>query len=251
MVPTLKAEFRKLFTIRSTYVIMFIVFALLVLVFFFFEGYKGNTGSAASTLAPTALQEIVGNAAGMGVLFLAIIAVLFIAHEYRYNMIMYTLTANTRRTKVLLAKIITMTIFGIIFGVVTVVVGIGLYMLGLQLRDASLPPQDFDILAQFGKVAVYYAAYTLVGIFIATLLRSVVGAIALLLLFPTAVEGTLSVVLKENAVYLPFAAMDTIMGASMIPDSNLTSAGAIGITAIYVSVIGVVTWLLFLRRDAS
>lgn len=251
MIPTLKAEFRKLFTIRSTYVIMFIVFALLALVFFFFEGYKGNTGSAASTLAPTALQEIVGNAAGMSVLFLAIIAVLFVAHEYRYNMIMYTLTANTRRTKVLLAKIITMTVFGIVFGIATVVLSIGLYILGLQLRDASLPPQDFDVLTQFGKVAVYYTAYTLVGIFIAVLFRSVVGAIAFLLLFPTAVEGTLSVVLKENIVYLPFAAMDTIMGASMIPNNNLTSAGAIGVTAIYITISGVITWLLFLRRDAN
>lgn len=251
MLPTLKSEFRKLFTIRSTYVIILIVLALVALMCFYFEGYRGNTGSAASKLAPTALQEIVGNAAGIGALFMAIIAVLFMAHEYRYNTIMYTLTANTRRTKVLLAKAFTITVVGVIFGVLIALFGLGSYMLGLQLRDATLPAQNFDLLTQLGKVAVYYGAYALIGLIIATLLRAVVGAIAVLLLVPTTIEPLISLVLKEKAVYLPFAATDTIMGASAIQNGNLSSNGAIGVTAIYLIVVGIITWLLFLKRDAN
>jgi ABC-2 type transport system permease protein len=250
MLPSLKSDFRKLFTVRSTYIMSCIVLALVVLICFYFEGYRGNTGSSASTLAPTAIKEIISNTAGTGALFVAIIAVLFMAHEYRYNMITYTLTANTRRTKVLLSKIIAIVIFGIVFGILTSATGIGLYMLGLQLRDASLPAQDFDVWTQFGKVAIYYGAYALIGLFIATLVRGVVGAIAVLLLFPTAIESTLGLVLKEKAAYLPFAATDTIMGASMIQGNALTSNGAIGVTAIYLVIVGIVTWLLFLRRDA-
>lgn len=251
MLPTLKSEFRKLFTIRSTYVITFIVLALVFLMCFYFEGYKGNTGSAASELAPTALREIIANAAGIGALFISIIAVLFMAHEYRYNTIMYTLTTNARRTKVLLAKMITITIFGVLFGLITALFGLGVYLLGLQLRDATLPAQEFDLLTQLGKVTVYYGAYALIGLIIATLLRAVVGAIVVLLLVPTTIEPLISLVLKEKAVYLPFAATDTIMGASMIQGSNLSSNGAIGVTAIYLVVAGVITWLLFLRRDAN
>lgn len=251
MLPTLKSEFRKLFTIRSTYVIAFIVLALVFLMCFYFEGYRGNTGSAASTLAPTALKEIVGNAAGIGALFIAIIAVLFMAHEYRYNTIMYTLTANTRRTKVFLSKILTMTVVGAVFGVLVALFGLGAYMLGLQLRDATLPTQDFDLLTQIGKVALYYIAYSIIGVLIATLLRAVVGAIVVLLLVPTTIEPLISLVLKEKAVYLPFAATDTIMGASAIQSNSLSSNGAIGVTAIYLVAVGVVTWLLFLRRDAN
>lgn len=251
MLPILKSEARKLLTIRSTYVITFIVLALVALMCFYFEGYRGNTGSAASKLAPTALQEIVGNAAGIGALFLSIIAVLFMAHEYRYNTIMYTLTANTRRSKVLLGKIITITIFGFFFGLITVLFGLGAYLLGLQLRDATLVTQNFDLLAQLGKVAFYYVGYALVGLLIATLLRSVVAAIAVLFMFPVTIEPLLGLVLKDNAVYLPFAALDTIVGASMIQGDNLTSNGAIGVSAIYLVVIGAITWLLFLRRDAN
>lgn len=250
MIPTLKSEFRKLFTIRSTYIITLLVLVFTALMSFYFEGYKGNTGSAASKLEPTALQEIITNTAGMGVLFLAIIAVLFMAHEYRYNTIMYTLTANTRRTTVLLVKMFTISIFAVFFGVLTVLFSIGMYKLGLQMRDASLPAQDLSLWTTLGKVALYYVGYALIGVLLAVLLRAVVGAIAVLLLFPTTVEPLIGIVLKEKAVYLPFAALDTIMGASMVQGS-LTSTGAMGVSAIYLGIFGIVTWLLFLRRDAN
>lgn len=250
MIPTLKAEFRKLFTIRSTYIITLVVLLFTGLMSFYFEGYKGNTGSAASTLEPTALQEIIGNTAGMGVLFLAIIAVLFMAHEYRYNTIMYTLTANTRRTTVLLIKMLTISIFSVMFSLVTVLFGVGMYLLGVQLRDAALPAQEFSIWTSLGKVMLYYIGYALIGVMLAVLLRVVVGAVAALLLVPTTVEPLIGIVLKDNAVYLPFAALDTIMGASLM-QGNLTSTAAIGVSAIYIAVFGVITWLLFLRRDAN
>lgn len=250
MLPTIKSEFRKLLTIRSTYVITFIVLAFVFLMCFYFEGYKGNTGSVASHLAPTALQEIVRNAAGIGALFVGIIAALFMAHEYRYNMIMYTLTANARRTKVLLAKIFTITVFGVVFGLITVLFGVGVYMLGVQLRDATLPIQDINWLETLGKVAFYYAGYALIGLLLATLLRAVVGTIVVLLLFPSTIETLLRIVLKDNAVYLPFASLDTVIGNSMIK-GDLTSNGAIGVVAIYLVVGWVITWYLFLRRDAN
>lgn len=250
MIPTLKSEFRKLFTVRSTYVITAIVLVLVGLMSFYFEGYKGNTGSAASKLEPGAFNEIISNTAGMGALFLAIIAVLFMAHEYRYNTIMYTLTANTRRTTVLLTKMFTIAVFGVCFGIVTVLFGLGMYALGVQLRDATLPAQDIAMWTALGKVALYYVGYALIGVLLAVLLRAVVGAIAVLLLFPTTIEPLMSMVLKEKAVYLPFAALDTIMGASMMR-GDLTSAGAIGVSAIYIAVFGIITWLLFLRRDAN
>ncbi len=250
MIPTLKAEFRKLFTIRSTYVIFLIVLAFTALMSFYFEGYKGNTGSAASTLQSTALQEVITNTAGLAALFVAIIGVLFMAHEYRYNTIMYTLTANTRRTTVLLVKMFTIAVFGILFGLLTTLFSIGMYKLGLQLRDASLPAQDIAVWSTIGKLMFYYAGYALIGLLLAALLRAVVGAIVVLLLIPTTIEPLISLVLKDNAVYLPFAALDTVLGASMVK-GDLTSTGALGVSAIYIAVVSVVTWALFLKRDAN
>lgn len=252
MIPALKSDFRKLLTIRSTYILTTLAVLLITLLAFYFEGYRGNTGSAASTLQPTAYREIVSTVSGMtAFFFVSIIAILFMAHEYRYNTIMYTLTANARRSKVLLSKIIVMVSFGVLFGIAAVLLGLGLYSFGVSLRGASLPAQDFPLFAEFGRVAVYFAIYALFGLLLATLLRNIVAAIGTLFAFPIIIEPLSSMILKENAVYMPFAATDTIIGASLIQGSKLSSNEAILVAGSYVVVGWAIAWLLFLRRDAN
>lgn len=251
MLATIKSEALKLFTIRSTYVMIILSIFFLGLYAFYFEGYRGNTGSAASQLAPTAYQEVVTNGGGMIVLFVSIIAILFMAHEYRYNTITYTLTANTRRSQVLASKLLVTAAFSVLYGLLAVGVALGMYMLGLQLRDAALPEQDFNALAEFGRVAVYYVAYGLIGLLLAALLRNIVGAIGTLFGLFIVAEPLLGLVLKENAAYLPITATDTILRASMMQSDKLTPNEAILVSGIYLAVGWVIAWLLFLRRDAN
>lgn len=250
MQHALKAEFRKLFTVRSTYILLALSLALIILFAFFFEGYKGNTGSPASTLQPDALHEIVANGVGLGVIFVSIIAILFMAHEYRYNTIMYTLTANVHRTKALFAKLITISLFSVIYGMAAAIIALGSYKLGLSLRDATLPPQDFNALAELGKIAFYCAGYALIGMLIATITRSVIVAIATILIFPTTIEPLLGILLKENVKYLPFTALDSTVGAS-IAQNTLQPGSAMLVSLGYLAVALAVTWLLFVRRDAN
>lgn len=250
MLPTIKSELRKLFTIRSTYILIILSLALTVLFAFYFEGYRGNTGSPASQLAPSALSEIITNSAGLSVVFASIIAILFMAHEYRYNLITYTLTANAKRSRVLFVKLLTITIFSVAYGLLAVLFAIGSYMAGLSLRGADLPPQDLNLMAEIGKIAFYYMGYALIGIMIATIARSVVAAISILLIVPVTIEPLLGLVLKENSKYLPFTALDSTVGAS-ISQSVLSPGGAIILTCLYLSAGVLVTWLLFLRRDAT
>lgn len=250
MIATIRSEFRKLFTIRSTYIISILSLLPIGLFSFWLEGYKGVTGSAASTLAPTALQEVASNGSGLAVLFSAIIAILFMAHEYRYNTIMYTLTANAHRTRVLFAKVITIVIFCVLYGFMAFAAAIGLYLAGLSLRDASLPPQEFDVLVQLAKTAFYYTGYALIGLLIASITRGVVMAVAAILVFPTVLEPLLGLLLKDNAKYLPFTSIDSAIGASMSP-STLSSDKAIMVTCVYLAIGLLVTWVLFVKRDAN
>lgn len=249
MIPALKSEFRKLFTIRSTYILIIFSLLLTVLFAFWFEGYKGNTGSPASTLQPTALKEIFTNSGGLGVLFASIIAILFMAHEYRYNMITYTLTANANRTKVFLTKFGTIAVFGALYGLLIVGVALLSYMAGLALRGADLPAQQFELLPQLAHVAYYYLGYALIGIIFATLTRSVVAAIATIFLLSATIEPILNLWLKENSKYLPITAIDSTMGTSIL-QNGLTPGVAVVVSAAYIAFGVVVSWLLFLRRDA-
>lgn len=250
MIATLKSEFLKLLTVRSTYIVLGLTYALVVLFAFYFEGYKGNTGSAASLLDVTAYKEIVNNAAGLGVLFISIITATFMAHEYRYGLIMYTLTANTKRTQVYLAKLFVASVFGVIAGCMTVLFAIICYRFGVAVRGADLPAQDFNILSEFGGIAFYYACYALIGVIVTILTRSIVVAIGVLLIFPTTVEPLLGIVFKDNAKYLPFTAIDSTVGAS-VSENTLSTSNAMVVSLIYIAVMSLITWLIFMRRDAN
>lgn len=250
MIGTLKSEFRKLFTIRSTYILLLVAAVIIILLDFFFEGYKGNTGSAASQLAPTALKEVISNTSGMVVMFIALITVLFMGHEYRHNTIMYTLTANSRRSQVLLAKTIVASVVGIGTGFILVAFGLACYFVGIDLRNGVLPTQELNVLEQIGKLTVYFGWYALIGLLITVILRNLIGVIAFLLIFPTTVEPLIGLLLKKNAAYLPFASIDNIIGASMI-QHNISTARSVIVIGIYFAALWIVAWLLFLRRDAN
>lgn len=250
MIATLKSEFRKLFTVRSTYILILLALAIILLLNFFFEGYKGNTGSPASELAPTALKEIISNTAGLVALFISLLTVLFMGHEYRHNTIMYTLTANSRRTQVLLAKTIVALVAGVGLGLLSVAFGLASYFIGLDLRNAVLPTQELNVAEQMGKLVIYFGWYSLIGLLLTVLIRNLIGAIAFLLIFPTTVEPLLGLLLKKNAGYLPFASMDNVMGASMI-QQDISPARSMVVVGIYLVVLWIVSWTIFLRRDAN
>lgn len=251
MVGTIKAEIRKLFSVRSTYVLLGIIFGLAALLNFYVEGYWGQSGSAAATLQPVAYKEIIANGVGMAALFISIIAVLQMGHEYRYNTVTYTLTANARRTQVFLAKVLVIGVFAVLTGLVVGVFSLLMYRLGLSLRGASLPAQDFDTMTHFMRIAFYAFAYGMVGLLVTILLRNLIGAIVFLLIFPVTVEPLLGLLLKGNAVYLPFSALDHVMGAAVIQGNNLTPAAATWLSILYLGILGAVTWLVFVRRDAN
>lgn len=250
MLGSIKSDIRKLFTVRSTYVMLFVIFGLSVLVNFYVEGVWGQSGSAAGTLQPLAFREIIGNGVGMAALFISIIAALQMGHEYRHNMINYTLTANARRTQVFLSKVLVISAFSVLAGLLVGAISIALYKLGLSFRGAELPPQDFDFPIMALRVAIYSLAYGLIGLFLAALFRNVVGAIVFILIAPSTVEPLLGLLLKDNAVYLPFSTFDHILGAA-IRQGDFTPDAASLLTIVYIVAIGIFTWLTFLRRDAN
>src|SRR5580700_1947831 len=111
MISSLKAEFRKLLTVRSTYFIVLIVLAIVALFAGLGDGFKA---SAQDLSKPGVLAGQSAN----GILFvgviLALVGLLLLAHEYRYNTILYTITSSNSRAKSLLAKIIAVTVFAML-----------------------------------------------------------------------------------------------------------------------------------------
>ncbi len=247
MIPALKSEFRKLLSIRSTYLISLLSIALVAFFSFYIEGLRG----ADNALIGSKLQNEILSSAGLMPVFGSLVAILLVAHEYRYNTIMYTLTSINRRSKVLLAKILALTVYTIVFVAAGIAIGVAAMYIGLGIKDISLVTQYVDWADVAWRVAFYSLAYVLFGFILGVLLRNVVGAIVTLFILPSTAEPLLGLLLKENAKYLPLTSLERVISPGPVAPGDLGHAAAAGVFALYLAIAGVVAWILFLKRDAN
>lgn len=250
MIPALKAEFRKMFTTRATYVILGIVLLLLAFFAFYISGWKSD---ASQLQNPLSLAGDVTGAVQTVSVFWALICILLITQEYRYNLIAYTLTLSNNRNKVLAAKFILCTALGI---VATLIIGFAsplLSVLGAHAHGLHFGRQVID----HGKLAwecLFYGwGYTIAGLLFGTLIRNQIGAIVVLFIAPDTVEALLSLLFKNNSVYLPFTSLSIVIGQPMRTSfANIISPGKAALVFTGYLVVGwIVAWILFLKRDAT
>jgi ABC-2 type transport system permease protein len=244
MIAAIKAEFRKLLTIRSTYFIFLIGLALVALFAGYIEGFKSAPNQLINP--EKLMSEVTGAAPVVGILA-AITSLLLWAHEYRHMTIMYTLTATNSRNKVLLAKIIVVTIYSLLFTAVLTTLSPLLTLLGMHLAGHNLGPQTFDFFDVAWRTLFYGWAYSMLALMLAGLIRNQIGAIVVLFIVPSMVEGILTLLLKANAIYLPFTALMAVVNKT----PNLSYGKAAAVFMVYLVVGWLVTWILFLKRDAN
>jgi len=251
MLTNLKAEFRKLLTVRSTYFITGLVALLVILIAFFLEGWRLN---AANLHDPTQLaSDVTGGL--MVTVFGAIVAILLVTHEYRYTTIMYTLTSSNRRSKVLLAKFVVVSLYALFLTVLVGVLSPLMAYLGVHAHGHMLAPQTLHYSSLAWRSLFYGWGYAMAGFLLALLTRNQVASIVSLFLIPTLIEQLLgALLLKHNSIYMPFTALNQVLNgpSSEGPlSSTFSSARAAGVYCIYLAVGGIVAWVLFLKRDAN
>jgi ABC-type transport system involved in multi-copper enzyme maturation permease subunit len=259
MIAAIKAEFRKLLSVRSTYFITVLAFIFLAFISLYVESFVNGKRDVKADGATFLASSIMQHASILAV-FGAIVALLLLAHEYRYNTVLYTLTSSNSRTKVLLAKIITVMAYALVLSVVGMFVGLALERLGLHWAHVSLPHQNLSLLNYFAKMLFYCEGYALAALLFVGLLRNQVAAIVVLFLEPSTFEGLLSLLFKHNSVYMPFMALSQVIA---VPTGDITRHRIISATG-YLSaprgalvfaayLVGgcIIAWILFLRRDAN
>ncbi len=261
MIPALKAEFRKLLTVRSTYFITLFALALLTFISLYVEGYKNGKDSVAAG-GSLYLAGSITQHSGILALFGAIVALLLLAHEYRYSTIVYTFTNARSRSKVLLAKMIV--VFTYVLGLTIVGTALGLWLMtvGLHWAGVLLPHQDLSLTTYFAKTLFYTEGYALAGLLIIALIRNQVAALVVLFFEPGTFEALMSLLLKHNSVYMPFMALAQVVSAPVkefaqgrqriLPDTGYLSPGKGALVfGIYLVVGWLIAWYFFVKRDAK
>jgi ABC-type transport system involved in multi-copper enzyme maturation permease subunit len=179
-------------------------------------------------------------------IFVAIIAILLVGHEYRYNTIMYTLTSSNSRSKVLLSKIVAITAFALAFTAFASLLAVTLSWLGVSIKGTDMGPQQLLYWEAIWRTFFFVIGYVLAGLLFAVLFRHMVGALVTFLILPTTIEGFASLLLKDNSKYLPFTSLEQVQTGAM-----LSSPKAALIFSLYLVGGWAIAWFLFLRRDAN
>lgn len=252
MIAAIRAEFRKLLTVRSTYVITGLTLVGVALLAYFVLGRDQEAFSADS---PRMLYDSIYTSIGVFATFSTIVAILLVTHEYRYNTIMHTLTLSNSRLRIVIAKAAVLIAYTLVVGLAVAGVGYFMTKVGLASAGAQLAPQELPLWSTFWQLGAYTIGYTLSGVVLGLLIRGVVGAIVVYFMTPVA-EQLLGLVLKENTKYLPFQALEKVAGTateqmSPVAGGDLSHAAALGVFSIYLAVGLVVATVLFIRRDAS
>lgn len=270
MINTLQSEIRKLLTARTTYIISIIFLLLSAFFAFYVHGFRDSgteqlvlNGASpldqarASLFVAGSITQIANVISIAG----ALIALLLLAHEYRYNIITYTLSISNSRSKVLAAKILAVLMYVFVYTVLATAISLALIWAGAAAAGHSLPHQDVNLLTFFAKTLFFCEAYAVAGLLFIALIRNQIGAIAALLILPNTVEGLLSLLLKQDTVYLPFSALQQVVQPPVIagavaahPDATTgTLTAPHGALVFLAWLVGawIVAWVLFLKRDAN
>ncbi len=251
MMNAVRAEWIKLRTITSTWVLL-IVSILLALFFstllaFLSKRDGGRRGG--DGLAPSV--EVMLTGVGLATFLVGVVAVLLATGDFRFT-IRPTFAAEPRRLRVLLAKMTVVMVASAICGAVMIGLALGTSSLVLKRRGLSLDFSSGGRSAAVGML-VYLILFGLAGLAIGNLIRHSAGAIVVLTLWPLLVEPILKG-LSRNwfswlTRWLPFAAGQRMM--SFKDDTLLFGQWTGGAYfAGFVALLLVLAFVFVRRRDA-
>lgn len=307
MLALLKSEARKLLSVRSTYILLAIALVLIGLFAYLgmspsqqelakceSTGQIVNMDGMSTVRDQTATPEEIceGNVIYVTnvvrdlpkerllfslqetvpiiVTFVTIILILFVAHEFRYNTINYTLTSSNSRSKVLLAKMAVSVAFMALAVLLAIGVGLAVAYAAIAIKDLNLLPQDYNWWYVIGRHLLYALGYSLFFLGLAVLVRNLTIAIAASFIMPM-LDGLAGFLVSlrdiEPTKALPFSALERFGNVAMdvtartadvsqrlVGDPNMLPATAFGALAVftgYLIALWAITWYLFLRRDAN
>ena len=249
--PTLRAEFRKLLTVRSTYVAAMLALAVTGGTAMYIVGWhasaadlRDRTFLATQVANPIAIVAILGN----------VVAILVITHEYRYNLLLHTLTATNSRNKVLAAKATVVTTFAVALTIGVDAVAFAVSSVTAHIAHGhALVPQTVRYGDLLWRTLFYGWGYAAAGLAIALLVRNQVGALVTAFVLFGPAEGILSVALGNHGYLMPFTALTNVLGSKLANEALVAVSHERAAVAFLVDIAlaTAVGWLGFIRRDAS
>lgn len=206
MSALIAAEARKLRTVRTTWVLTFIGWGLVVLstsVYVFVEQFSGPFRGTDGNVA-AAVDQIGSNS-----VIILIVAILIVTTEFRHGTMGRTLQLTPSRTRVLLSKMATGALYAVAFFVTGLVIVAAVVAVGGAAKDVS-PQLGSETLASLWQGPAGLVLNAILGVAIGALLRSQVVTITLTLVWLFVAESLVNGLLPAVGRWLPFQALNAV-----------------------------------------
>lgn len=250
MIGLLDAELRKLRSVRSTWVLTLIGWALvavsaLPIVLGLFGSFDGTADQVADAFT----------AIGSNSVIVLVVGLLSMTTEFRHGTVGRTLQITPSRTRVLVAKLAGSAVYAVVFAVgaalvVALFVGVVALVTGVSL---SVDGATFETIWQ-GTVGLALTA--LIGVAFGALVRAQVVAVVVTLVWIFVVESVVAAFWPHIGRWLPFQALNSLFVpdamVSQMPDGSFlpfTGLTALGLFTAYVAAFTVASAILLRVRD--
>jgi ABC-type transport system involved in multi-copper enzyme maturation permease subunit len=255
---TLRSEFTKIRSVRSTYWTLLVLLVISVGIGAAIcagTAANWNQASAADRATFDAAQVSIAGLFFLGQLVIVVFGAMVLTSEYATGMIRTSLTAMPRRVTIYAAKAL---IFAIVALVVTLVAAFVAFFVGqalLSSTHASVTLSGHNVLRAVIGSALYVTLCGLFAFAAGSILRhtaaTITSIIGLLFVIPILAHLLPSSWYNDIARWLPDSAGSAISTTVAPQDSHLFSPwGQFTVFAVYTAILLIVGGILFRRRDA-
>lgn len=230
------------------------------------SGAIGSDAMNGPALPEQSLPPVIYSlATAVGYVFPLLIGTLLVTGEFRHKTLTPTFLATPRRGVALAGKVTAGIVMGALYAALAIVAAVGPGAALLAGFGVDTQLDQSDTWAFVGRMAVALILWTLIGIGVGTLIRNQVAAVVGVLAFTQFIEPILRTVgafvdgLSDVTKYLPGAASDTLVGASIFTSLGGDSATVTsldwwvgGLLLLgYAVIFLLLGWLFSWRRDVS
>lgn len=210
MIALTRAELLKLRSTRMLAWLLLATLAIVVVTAAFSVPPANATDNPLSLDEPTLVARVVGVSFGMAQVTMVLLGVLVFTQEVRYGTITSTFLVEPRRSRVLVAKGVSMLLAGVLVAAATLVVSSGVGIAVIRSRDGNV-----TLGADFWQVAaavfVVLALSGVIGLAVGTLLPNQIVAVVAVLLWLTFGEHLLIDALPAVAPWTPWGATSALL----------------------------------------
>lgn len=215
MIALIRSEVRKAFSTKLLLALVISAFGFVLLSVVLGVYLTPSPPGAEDTnalLDPANVNNIIAST-GSASVFILLLGIMAMTSEYRNQTITSTFLASPHRSRVIIAKMITYSLFALILTIalwVTVMI-----VASILLSTVESAPLDFAVALEIlGGALLGLVIYAILGVAIGSLITNQVVAVVGALVWIFVVEALLTVFVDSLGKWLPGGALNTILQAS-------------------------------------